>query len=235
MAAASFVASTESYRDMTEGAEVLDSLQKQFRSLGAHHLLVTGIPMPGRPIEPLVLRAAWGDARPGGAPAIVTSDDPLLRLAQRKRRGFVWSGPDDEPADLASPLLAAVGASGERQVIGIPISAFQPYQAVVLAAGRSLLVDGRTLFSVEQACVAAFERLFELAYLRPERPGELSARERAVVELSASGKTAAEIADILVISQRTVHAHLQNASEKLAATNKTSTVVAALLYGQIEI
>lgn len=235
MAAASFVASTESYRDMKDGAEVIDSLQKQFRSLGAPHLLATGIPLPGRPIEPLILRAAWGDARPGGAPAVIAADDALLKLALRERRGFVWSHPSDEPVDIVSPLLDAIGPRGERQVICIPISAFLPYQAVVLAAGRSLLVDVRTLFTVEQACVAAFERLFELAYIRPERPGDLSARERAVVELSASGKTAAEIAAILDISQRTVHAHLQNASEKLHATNKTSTVVAALRYGQIEI
>jgi DNA-binding CsgD family transcriptional regulator len=54
-----------------------------------------------------------------------------------------------------------------------------------------------------------------------------------VVELSAVGKTANEIASVLKISQRTVHAHLQNASEKLRASNKTHTVVEALRYGQI--
>jgi LuxR family transcriptional regulator, quorum-sensing system regulator BjaR1 len=56
-----------------------------------------------------------------------------------------------------------------------------------------------------------------------------------VVELSASGKTAGEIAGILEISQRTVHAHLQNACEKLRARNKTHTVVEALGYGQISV
>ncbi len=56
-----------------------------------------------------------------------------------------------------------------------------------------------------------------------------------MVELSASGKTASEIAAILEISQRTVHAHLQNASDKLRARNKTHTVVEALRYGQISV
>jgi DNA-binding CsgD family transcriptional regulator len=77
--------------------------------------------------------------------------------------------------------------------------------------------------------------MFALGFIRAERPGDLSARERRVVQLSASGKTANEIADILEISQRTVHAHLQNASEKLAAHNKTHTVVEALRYGQISV
>jgi DNA-binding CsgD family transcriptional regulator len=49
------------------------------------------------------------------------------------------------------------------------------------------------------------------------------------------GKTASEIAEELKISQRTVHAHLQNASEKLRASNKTHTVVEALRYGQISV
>lgn len=235
MAAASFIASADGYRDMTEGPQVLDSLQKQFRSLGATHLLVTGIPMPGRPIEPLILRGFWRDSKPGGAATPISADDPLLQIALRGHRGFIWTHAPDEPAELTSPLLDAIGPKGERQVTCIPISAFLPYQAVVLAGGRSLLADARTLFTVEEACAAAFQRLFELGFIRPERPGDLSARERAVVALSASGKTAAEIAAILDISQRTVHAHLQNASEKLHASNKTSTVVAALLYGQIAI
>lgn len=56
-----------------------------------------------------------------------------------------------------------------------------------------------------------------------------------MLELTAFGKTAGEIADVLDISQRTVHAHLQNASVKLNASNKTHTVVEALRYGQIRV
>ena len=66
-------------------------------------------------------------------------------------------------------------------------------------------------------------------------PGDLSARERRVLELTALGKTASDIAGLLDISQRTVHAHLQNASAKLNASNKTHTVVEALRYGQIRL
>ena len=56
-----------------------------------------------------------------------------------------------------------------------------------------------------------------------------------MVALSAEGKTASDIAKLLAISQRTVHAHLQNASEKLRARNKTQTVIEALRYGQITV
>jgi DNA-binding CsgD family transcriptional regulator len=120
-------------------------------------------------------------------------------------------------------------------VVVVPVCAFLPYQAVVLAGGMSLSINTEVMLAADQACVEAFRRLFALGYLRPERPGELSARERRVVELSARGKTASQIATILEISQRTVHAHLQNASEKLRAHNKTHTVVEALRYGQISV
>ena len=117
----------------------------------------------------------------------------------------------------------------------VPICAFLPYQAVVVGGGTDLDIDAPATLALDHLCIAAFRRLFSLNYLRPERPGELSGRERKVVELSATGKTAGEIAAILAISQRTVHAHLQNASEKLRALNKTHTVVEALRYGQITI
>lgn len=121
------------------------------------------------------------------------------------------------------------------RVLAVPICAFLPYQAVVVSAGSALVIDTRTLLVIDHVVIEAFRRLLALGVVRRERPGELSARERRVVELSASGKTAGEIAAILEISQRTVHAHLQNASEKLAAHNKTHTVVEALRYGQISV
>ena len=74
-----------------------------------------------------------------------------------------------------------------------------------------------------------------LGRIESQRPGDLSERERHVLQLTAIGKTAAEIADLLSISQRTVHAHLQNASDKMNASNKTHTVVEALRYGQIDL
>jgi LuxR family transcriptional regulator, quorum-sensing system regulator BjaR1 len=86
---------------------------------------------------------------------------------------------------------------------------------------------------IDHFCEEAFRQLLGLGAIAPERAGGLSGRERRVVVLSAEGRTASEIAGILAISQRTVHAHLQNASDKLRARNKTQTVVQALRYGQI--
>jgi DNA-binding CsgD family transcriptional regulator len=120
-------------------------------------------------------------------------------------------------------------------LIGVPVDEFPPYQGCVFAAGPSLLSDRPTLLALDVFCYEAFRRLFSMRALKPNRPGDLSERERRVLELSATGKTAGEIASLLRISQRTVHAHLQNASAKLRAGNKTHTVVEALRYAQITV
>lgn len=222
---------SDSFRDMTTGTQVLDALEGQFKSLGASHFLATGRPFPGRPIEPLVLRAHWGAHKA----SMLSPDDALLRAAFGKLRPSMLVNGSQSPLEGDSALLAQLEESEQTRVVSVPINAFLPYQAVVIVGGSSLSLDSRSILASEYLCAEAFSRLFDLGYLRPERPGELSARERRVVELSASGKTASEIAEVLKISQRTVHAHLQNASEKLRASNKTQTVVEALRYGQIAV
>lgn len=229
---ASMIALSESFRDMVGAEGVLDALENCFRALGATHFLMTGVPLPGRPIDPLILRVDWRDSR-YDRPAAVQSDDPLIRAALAARRPFIWDRTIEKPIDPESAMIAALGSPSG--VIGVPICSFLPYQGVVIAGGPELSIDMSGAFALGHVCSAAFARLFALGSLKPERPGDLSARERRVVALSAGGKTAREIARILDISQRTVHAHLQNASEKLRASNKTHTVVEALRYGQITV
>lgn len=233
--AAELAALAEGLRSVNSGADVLDVLEQRFRDMGAEYFLVTGLPLPGRPIESLVLRLNWGDVRADRGSAVpLSADDPLIQMGFRSRHPFTWQESEGNDAIDDSKLRTALKGTRAR-LLGLPICAFLPYQAVVIAAGQNLDMDPRSILVAEYLCKQAFQRLFALGYLKPERPGELSSRERKVVELSASGKTANQIASILDISQRTVHAHLQNASEKLRARNKTHTVVEALRYGQISV
>jgi DNA-binding CsgD family transcriptional regulator len=65
----------------------------------------------------------------------------------------------------------------------------------------------------------------------PDRIGQLSARERQVLNLAADGRTNAEIAEILVLSVRTVERHLSNAYLKLGVVGRAArtAAVASLL------
>jgi DNA-binding CsgD family transcriptional regulator len=60
----------------------------------------------------------------------------------------------------------------------------------------------------------------------------LSLREREVLDWLAGGKTDRDIADILAISHRTVHKHLQRIYEKLGVENRTSAVMRGISLRQ---
>jgi DNA-binding CsgD family transcriptional regulator len=58
--------------------------------------------------------------------------------------------------------------------------------------------------------------------------GHLTEREREVLRWLAAGKTDRDIGDILGISPRTVHKHLQRMYEKLGVETRTAAVVRGL-------
>ncbi len=60
-----------------------------------------------------------------------------------------------------------------------------------------------------------------------DRP-QLTAREREVLTWAANGKSAWETGEILCIAKRTVDEHMQTATRKLGAVNKTQAVALAL-------
>jgi DNA-binding NarL/FixJ family response regulator len=76
----------------------------------------------------------------------------------------------------------------------------------------------------EQAASALDEEL-------QRRSAGLTAREVEVLQLVADGLSNAEIADRLVLSQRTVHAHLRSIYDKLGVNSRTAAAhaVASLL------
>ena len=94
-----------------------------------------------------------------------------------------------------------------------------------LAAGRAALSEaafaaawaaGQTL-TLGQARELAVD---EEATPRARKIGPLTAREREVLQLTASGLSDAEIASRLVVSPRTVHAHLRSIYRKLGVNSR---------------
>lgn len=63
----------------------------------------------------------------------------------------------------------------------------------------------------------------------------LTDRERDVLSWAARGKTSAETADILKISEQTVEGYVRNALAKLNATNKTHAVAKGIYLGIIDV
>lgn len=77
-----------------------------------------------------------------------------------------------------------------------------------------------------------------VSIIRPHQTGaavSLTDRERDMLAWAARGKTVADTADILKISEETVETHIRNAMRKLDATNKTHAVAKAIYLGLIDV
>jgi DNA-binding NarL/FixJ family response regulator len=92
--------------------------------------------------------------------------------------------------------------------------------------------------------VVAHKVVLQLADGRPrlrrdrnaEGPDRLTERELEVLEVIAQGRTSnREIADTLVISERTVQTHLSNIFSKMKVNSRTEAVLAALRRGWVSL
>jgi len=142
-------------------------------------------------------------------------------------------------------LAAAGGYDDAREAfedaVGLLARAGLPFEAgrARVALARSLRALGRheaALSEFDRAHVtfsglgaAAEARRARQLRVRGRRRGgaELSVREREVLALVAQGKTNAEIATSLVLSEHTVHRHVANILAKLGASSRAAAVAAA--------
>ena len=65
-------------------------------------------------------------------------------------------------------------------------------------------------------------------------PGNLSAREREILERVAQGQDGPEIAEVLVVSPATVRTHIGNAIRKLGARSRAHAVAIAFRSGLLD-
>ena len=118
-----------------------------------------------------------------------------------------------------------------------------PYETALadLETGRALLELGDV--DAANRCLAAARTVFvrlgagpaadavDALTGRPTRPAGLSRRELEVLELVAAGRSNAEIAKELVLSERTVARHLSNIFGKLGVGSRTAAAAFAFEHG----
>jgi DNA-binding NarL/FixJ family response regulator len=127
-----------------------------------------------------------------------------IRAEQPSTRVLLFSG----AGEISSRAARAAGASG---------FAYKDWPARRIAEAVRLVGLGRTVFEVGEA--------------RTQGAMGLSDRERAVLELMASGATNPEIGETLHISRHTVKEHCSAVYRKLGVRNRTEAVQRAQLLG----
>lgn len=82
--------------------------------------------------------------------------------------------------------------------------------------------------------IHVFDRLAEIRNLDTRMTDTLTDREIDCLNWTAAGKTSAEIAEILELSEHTVNHYLNRATKKLDTVNRTQAVAKALRIGLIK-
>jgi DNA-binding CsgD family transcriptional regulator len=105
--------------------------------------------------------------------------------------------------------------------------------ASVIPDARLRLLEGRSLvpFGSDGETFVHEVRAFLAEEHTPRLPDGLSPREGDVLRLIAGGRSNREIAEALVISERTVARHITNLYQKIGARNKSEATAYALSHG----
>lgn len=162
--------------------------------------------------------------------------DPTVAHGMRSSEHFLWS---DEFFSVAPALWQDAQAHGVRYGWGKSTrDAEGTFSLLVLARSTPEItqqeLDEKTPYFhrlVDASHQAMHQVITQLQLAVKGIP--LSGREAEVLRWTADGKTSADIAQILHISERTVNFHVGQAIEKLGVNNKTSAAVKAAMLGLI--
>jgi len=222
-------------RTATSVDDVVDLLSSALETFGFSAFLVTGLPSVQENLDDHVLFNAWPRdwyhlyLREG-----FYKHDPMAAYSRQTIAPFRWRDVAYPRDDLqAQRVMNRAADFGLRDGFSVPIYGARGEQACVTMAGEDLDLAGQNGPAVHLLALYAHATLRDL--IRPIRRDRrhLSERERDVLQWAAEGKTNWEIGAILGISARTVHGHVQSASQKLDALNRTAAVVKALRLGEI--
>jgi len=137
------------------------------------------------------------------------------------------------PAKLTLAATAAIRGDRDRS-----LSLLHEVELITAANGLDYdLADARRIRSLLEAGAPA-----SIAFGRPDAaptaattpaalPGRLSSREREVLELVASGLSNRDIAERLVLSERTVVNHVSHSFEKIDVDNRAAATAWAFRHG----
>ena len=173
-------------------------------------------------------------------------DDPIVGEATRREMAFLWAeiASRDELSLRQRTLLGRAFEFGIMSGMSVPLSGHGVTCAVVSFAihdgstGANLrlcqnhhLLHLLAIFLHSRACQLLLKASGETA--STSKRGTLTVREREVLGWVARGKSACEIALILLISKKSVEISVEAAKRKLQVFNRTHAVVKALELGLI--
>lgn len=168
------------------------------------------------------------------------SDDPVLLASERRVTPFAWSSlPGIMPMNLRhQAFMAEARAAGLVEGYTVPIHV--PGQAsglVSFVMARGTELPAESLPAAQYLACFAFEAARRLKLAaggdRESEPPRLTQRQLDCLVLAARGKSNWVAAQLLGLSEGTVHKYLEAAKTRYGVSTRTELVVRALYDGQL--
>lgn len=140
-------------------------------------------------------------------------------------------------ADALQPGVRSARLLGAADVLRTSVGAKWPvllakeYRRAIEAARDTLSPDAFAVAFTEGRAMSLDTAAREVEAARGSRRRELTARELEVLRLVAKGLTSQQVAAELVVSERTVHAHLRSVYRKLEIGSRAAATRYALEHG----
>jgi LuxR family transcriptional regulator, quorum-sensing system regulator BjaR1 len=216
---------------------VVDVMADAFEEFGATGMLVIRAEPGHKPQAEVLASRVHPDALQLYSGRRYARYSPILKRARHSLEPFFWTvdallSESDPHAREMGHLAAKYGV---RAGFMIPVHGPDGLKGGVSIMGPDMQVSRHDAPAVHNLGLYGFIRLHKLKRHHPGADLGLSSRERDVLIWSARGKSAAETADILRITRRTVEQHVQNICRKLGARNRTQAVALAVRDGVIEL
>lgn len=221
----------------TAPAGILDDLLQTVRPLGFDYLIMSGVPVGGQNLAPLVELNGWPQ---GWLDRYIEREhagvDGVCLYSAQTTRPFFWAEMPPPFGNSKGTALVAGEATefGIRSGYAVPAHSPLHWHSVVSLAStaRNCGMSRAEEVAVALMSVTAVGAVEALYY--PIEPGpSLTDREREVARWLAAGKTQWEISVILGLSEHTVDKHVRSLVRKLDASNTTQAVAEAIRRREI--
>ena len=159
---------------------------------------------------------------------------PILRKLRASTLPFTFDLETAEHELRASLAKSVFGQHGLVRGAYFPVHDTFGNRGAVSLGGDGPTFDSQQLMEILYLSTHVFERLAEIRNVDMRTADHLTDREVDCLNWTAAGKTSAEIADILGLSEHTVNHYLNRAARKLDSVNRTHAVAKALRRGLIK-
>ncbi len=159
---------------------------------------------------------------------------PVLRRLRNSTLPFTFDL-EAMSTEQGSPLSKNIfDAFGVFRGAYFPVHDMAGARGAVSFAGDAPLFTRQEMMELMYISVHVFQRLAEIRGIDSRQAEILTDREIDCLNWTAAGKTSAEIAGILNLSEHTVNHYLNRAARKLDTVNRTQAVAKALRIGLIK-